>query len=146
MTAIYCCCITSCFNACSLPLVVHFLLKTTTHTKYSNEINHCALQDGETLQASARETYIEELDDDESVSESHLTTEAPTVLQTQTPKDKKETSKTKDEFREIKIKVERSVNNFSFLSCEFSNLLPKLLMRMHFRTIISSIFLKMEET
>ena len=69
------------------------------------------MQDGVTLQASARETYIEELDDDESVSESHLTTEAPTVLQTQTPKDKKETSKTKDEFREIKIKVERSVNN-----------------------------------
>ena len=70
------------------------------------------MQDGETLQASARETYIEELDDDESVSESHLTTEAPTVLQTQTPKDKKETSKTKDEFREIKIKDERTVNSY----------------------------------
>ena len=104
------------------------------------------MQDGETLQASARETYIEELDDDESVSESHLTTEAPTVLQTQTPKDKKETSKTKDEFREIKIKVERGVNNFSILLYEFSNFLPKLLMRMHIWTIISSIFLKMEET
>ena len=73
------------------------------------------MQDGVTLQASARETYIEELDDDESVSESHLTTEAPTILQPQTPKDKKETTKTKDEFREIKIKVERSVNDILIL-------------------------------
>ena len=70
------------------------------------------MQDGETLQASARETFIEELEDDESVSESHLTTDAPTILQKQTPKDKQETSKQKDEFREIKIKDERTVNSY----------------------------------
>ena len=67
------------------------------------------MQDGETLQASARETYIEELDDEESVSESHLTTKPPKVVH-QTPKNKKDSSKQTEEFREIKIIDERHVN------------------------------------
>ena len=70
------------------------------------------MQDGDTLRASARETHIDEQDDDESVSESHLTTESPkVVLQNQIHKNKKDSSKQKEKFREITIKDERTVNN-----------------------------------
>ena len=70
------------------------------------------MQDGETLQASARETHIDEQDDEESVSERHLTTESPkVVLQHQTHKNKKDNSKQEEQFREITIKDERTVNN-----------------------------------
>jgi len=82
------------------------------YRKHDNEINHCALQDGDTLLASARETHIDEQDDDESVSESHLTTESPkVVLQNQTHKNKKDSSKKREKFRAITIKDERTVNN-----------------------------------
>ena len=70
------------------------------------------MQGSEILHASARETNTGE--QDESLPEKYdsVTTEHPTILQTQTTKDTKDQYGQKQQHKEIIIKHQTTVNNF----------------------------------
>ena len=74
--------------------------------------NDIALQGSEILHASAKETNTGE--QDESLSEKYdsVTTEHPTILQTQTTKDTKEQFGQKQQHKEIIIKNQTTVNSY----------------------------------